>query len=197
MRAQEWQQTWQFATVKIFDWPGCRSRVWSGKRTRNKEPRGDGAGLGSGLPGLESELGGWKRKAGLKSRPPFAKRRKDRTTPASLNTREKEPLSYWLPVHPTSTFVLCYEKEKVSGTRRYKRISLPKGMSVAWYGGGQQQVSRVKTLGMGGLFLIGSHTLPVGANLTLVFEVPGGSFRRMRWCETLCLARGWGSNSPR
>lgn len=65
-------------------------------------------------------------------------------------------------------------KEKVSGTRRYERISLPKGMSVAWYGGGQQQVSRVKTLGMGGLFLIGSHTLPVGANLTLVFEVPGG-----------------------
>jgi hypothetical protein len=53
------------------------------------------------------------------------------------------------------------------------RTSLPKGMSVTWYGGGQQQVSRVKTLSMGGVFLGGS-TLRVGSELTLVFEVPGG-----------------------
>jgi hypothetical protein len=47
-------------------------------------------------------------------------------------------------------------------------------MSVAWYGGGQQQVSRVKTLSMGGLSLCGSITLREGSDLTLVFEVPGG-----------------------
>jgi PilZ domain len=58
--------------------------------------------------------------------------------------------------------------------RRYERISLPKGMSVAWYGGGQQQVSRVKTLCMGGAFLCGALTLRVGTDLMLVFEVPGG-----------------------
>ena len=58
--------------------------------------------------------------------------------------------------------------------RRHQRISLPQGMSVTWYGGGQQQLSRVKTLSMGGLFLCGSVTLRVGAELTLVFEVPGG-----------------------
>ncbi len=46
-------------------------------------------------------------------------------------------------------------------------------MSATWYGGGQQQVSRVKTLSMGGVFLGGS-TLRVGSELTLVFEVPGG-----------------------
>lgn len=62
--------------------------------------------------------------------------------------------------------------ETLCGTRRHQRISLPKGMSVTWYGGGQQQVSRVKTLSMGGLFLCGSITLRVGADLTLVFEVP-------------------------
>ena len=45
-----------------------------------------------------------------------------------------------------------------SEMRRYQRISLPKGMVVAWYGGGQQQASRAKTLGMGGLFLSGSTT---------------------------------------
>jgi hypothetical protein len=65
-------------------------------------------------------------------------------------------------------------KETPSETRRHPRIALPKGMTVAWYGGGQQQVSRVKTLGMGGLFLCGSITLRVGSDLTLVFEVPGG-----------------------
>jgi PilZ domain len=64
--------------------------------------------------------------------------------------------------------------ETPSGTRRHARISLPQGMSVTWYGSGQQQVSRVKTLSMGGLFLCGSITLRVGTDLTLVFEVPGG-----------------------
>lgn len=65
--------------------------------------------------------------------------------------------------------------ENPCGTRRYQRISLPTGMFVAWYGGGEQQVSRVKTLGMGGLFLSVCDAPPVGANLRLVFEVPGGS----------------------
>jgi|SRR6266404_5761291 len=60
------------------------------------------------------------------------------------------------------------------GTRRHERVFLPIGMSVAWYGGGQQQVSRVKTLSIGGLCLCGSITLRVGTDLTVVFEVPGG-----------------------
>jgi hypothetical protein len=60
------------------------------------------------------------------------------------------------------------------GTRRHERISLPNGMSVAWYGGGDQQVSRVKTLGMGGVFLSGPRVRPVGTSLRLVFQVPGG-----------------------
>ena len=64
--------------------------------------------------------------------------------------------------------------ETSCGTRRHQRISLPQGMSVTWYGSGQQQVSRVKTLSMGGLFLCGPNTLRAGTDLTLVFEVPGG-----------------------
>jgi len=64
--------------------------------------------------------------------------------------------------------------ETPDGTRRYPRISLPKGMFAAWYGGGDQQVSRVETLGMGGVFLSASRVRPVGTLLKLVFEVPGG-----------------------
>jgi PilZ domain len=65
-------------------------------------------------------------------------------------------------------------KENTREARRHERIALPKGMTVTWYGGGQQQVSRVKSLGMGGAFLCGSITLRGGTDLTLIFEVPGG-----------------------
>ena len=64
--------------------------------------------------------------------------------------------------------------ETLSKTRRHQRISLPNGMTVAWYGGGFQQVSRVKSLNSGGLSLSASITRPVGTSLTLVFQVPGG-----------------------
>jgi len=46
-------------------------------------------------------------------------------------------------------------------------------MDVTWYGAGDQQVSRVKAIGMGGLFLCG-RVKPVGTSLKLVFQVPGG-----------------------
>jgi hypothetical protein len=58
-------------------------------------------------------------------------------------------------------------------SRRYQRISLPKGMDVTWYGAGDQQVSRVKAIGMGGLFLAG-RVKPVGTSLKLLFQIPGG-----------------------
>ena len=47
-------------------------------------------------------------------------------------------------------------------------------MTVAWYGGGFQQVSRVQTLNSGGLSLSGYVTRLLGSSLMLVFEVPGG-----------------------
>jgi PilZ domain len=65
--------------------------------------------------------------------------------------------------------------ETPTATRRYRRISLPQGMLVAWYGGGEQRVSRVKTLGMGGLFVAEPNAPAIGTNVRLSFEVPGGS----------------------
>jgi PilZ domain-containing protein len=82
-------------------------------------------------------------------------------------------LLYCFPAYLRSKFTSFMPKEFPRETRRYERIALPKGMTVTWYGGGQQQVSRVKTLSMGGVFLCGS-TLRVGSDLTLIFEVPGG-----------------------
>jgi hypothetical protein len=67
------------------------------------------------------------------------------------------------------------QTESYPVTRRHGRIGLPQGMLVAWYGGGEQRVSRVKTLGMGGLFVAEPNAPSVGTNLRLSFEVPGGS----------------------
>ena len=79
-----------------------------------------------------------------------------------------------------------------SGTRRYPRVSLPNGMFVAWYGGGEQQVSRAKTLGKGGLFLSAGNAPPVGTKLKLAFEVPGGSVQADGIVRDIVLSEGIG-----
>ena len=71
--------------------------------------------------------------------------------------------------------------EEIAPVKRYERISLPKGMQVFWYGAGRQQTSRVRTLGMGGMFISESIPLAIGTNLKLVFQVPAASSRRMLW----------------
>jgi hypothetical protein len=58
--------------------------------------------------------------------------------------------------------------------RQHPRIALPKGMWVAWYGGAAHQISRVGTLGMGGMFICVAAPPPVGTTLKLAFEVPDG-----------------------
>ncbi len=76
--------------------------------------------------------------------------------------------------------------------RRYKRISLPQGMFVAWYRGDEQKVSRVRTLGMGGLFVSTHEPRPVGAKVILVFEVPGGSVQADAVVRSVVADKGMG-----
>jgi PilZ domain len=61
--------------------------------------------------------------------------------------------------------------------RRYERIVLPKGMLVAWQHTGGRSVSRVATLGLGGLFISTPDPPPVGTLLKLIFDVPMGEVR--------------------
>jgi len=76
--------------------------------------------------------------------------------------------------------------------RRYQRISLPKGMFVAWYGGGDHQTSRVKTLGRGGVFIDSSNPAAVETELRLVFEVPGGTVRADGIVRSVLPGKGMG-----
>ena len=62
-------------------------------------------------------------------------------------------------------------------TRRYPRVGLPKGMLIAWQSSGERIVSRVATLGLGGLFISTPDPPAVGEIVRLFFEVPGGEVR--------------------
>ena len=61
--------------------------------------------------------------------------------------------------------------------RRYPRIGLPRGMFIAWQGPGERLVSRVATLGLGGLYISTADPPEVGDLVQVFFEVPGGEVR--------------------
>ena len=61
--------------------------------------------------------------------------------------------------------------------RRFPRVALPKGMLVAWQHVGGRSVSRVATLGLGGLFISTREPAAVGTLVKIVFDVPGGEVR--------------------
>jgi len=61
--------------------------------------------------------------------------------------------------------------------RRFARVALPKGMLVAWKHSGGRAVSRVATLGLGGLFIATPDPPPVGTVMKIVFDVPSGEVR--------------------
>jgi len=83
--------------------------------------------------------------------------------------------------------------EKSSPTEhQHPRISLPKGMWVAWYGGAEHQISRVGTLGTGGIFICVAAAPPVGTPLILAFEVPGGQVQAQVIVRSIVPGKGMG-----
>ena len=65
----------------------------------------------------------------------------------------------------------------VEKSLRYPRVGLPKGILVAWQSSGERVVSRVSTVGLGGLFISTPAPPRVGEIVKLFFEVPGGEVR--------------------
>ena len=62
-------------------------------------------------------------------------------------------------------------------SRRYPRVQLPKGMLIAWQGGGERTISRVATMGLGGLFISTPEPPMRGEIIKLFFELPDGEVR--------------------
>jgi hypothetical protein len=69
-------------------------------------------------------------------------------------------------------------------------VKLPKGMLVAWQHSGGRSVSRVGTLGLGGLFIATPSPAPVGTVIKIVFDVPGGEVRARAIVKNVKAAQG-------
>jgi len=64
-----------------------------------------------------------------------------------------------------------------TGIRRYPRMKSPEGLGVAWQTTTQRLVSRVETLGLGGLFIRTQEPPATGTIIRLLIDIPGGGVR--------------------
>jgi PilZ domain len=76
--------------------------------------------------------------------------------------------------------------------RRYPRIATPKGIWVSWQHDASQNVSRVRDLNIGGLFIETKTPPPVGASITLLFSVPEGEIRSSALVRNVTPGEGMG-----
>ena len=76
--------------------------------------------------------------------------------------------------------------------RRYPRVGLPHGMGVTWQSALSSSVSRVATLGLGGLFITTPEPPAQGDFIRLIFEVPGGEVRARAIVRVSELGKGMG-----
>ena len=97
----------------------------------------------------------------------------------------------------TSGRVRHVTDEAIRQKRRHLRISLPKGMRVAWHGVDLQLFSRVRTLSMGGLFISVPDPPPVGTKLRLLFEVAGGNVQAEAIVRNIVPGEGMGAEFTR
>ncbi len=76
--------------------------------------------------------------------------------------------------------------------RRFPRIPTPKGVWVSWQFDGQQNVSRVRDLNIGGLFIDTVNPPAVGSSITLLFSVPEGEIRSSAIVKNITPGDGMG-----
>jgi hypothetical protein len=58
--------------------------------------------------------------------------------------------------------------------RRYPRVTAATGIWVSWKTGARHNVSPIRTVGLGGMFIFEDDPLPEGTMLQVVFKLPGG-----------------------
>ena len=69
------------------------------------------------------------------------------------------------------------QRQVLKSRRQHKRIPTPDGVWVLWKCGRTEDTSRVKDLGVGGVFVETKKTCPVGGTVELHFLVPDGEVR--------------------
>ncbi len=66
-------------------------------------------------------------------------------------------------------------KKKDVEKRRFPRVTLPRGMSIAWKVKEGHNIARVKSISLGGLFIEEAEPVQVGDTVQLQFDIPGGA----------------------
>ena len=61
--------------------------------------------------------------------------------------------------------------------RRTARVAVSKGVWVAWQAGGPRNVSRVRDLSAGGVYISTALNVPLGAAVEMLFALPEGEAR--------------------
>ncbi len=83
-------------------------------------------------------------------------------------------------------------KERTKADRRHQRVATPKGVWVAWQDGKQQNVSRVRDLNVGGLFIATPTPLAVGTTVNVLLSVPEGEIRSRAVVRNIIPKEGMG-----
>jgi len=83
-------------------------------------------------------------------------------------------------------------REGSKADRRHQRVATPKGVWVAWQNDKQQNVSRVRDLNVGGMFIATPTPLPLGTVLPVLMSVPEGEIRAKATVRNLVSGEGMG-----
>jgi len=83
-------------------------------------------------------------------------------------------------------------KDGSKADRRHQRVSTPKGVWVAWQNDKQQQVSRVRDLNVGGMFITTPTPLSLGTILPVLLSVPEGEIRAKATVRNVVAGEGMG-----
>ena len=66
-------------------------------------------------------------------------------------------------------------KKKDVEKRRFPRVTLPRGMSIAWQAKERHDISRVKSISLGGLFIEAPEPAWIGDMIQVQFDLPEGA----------------------
>jgi len=83
-------------------------------------------------------------------------------------------------------------KDGSKADRRHQRVSTPKGVWVAWQNDKQQQISRVRDLNVGGMFITTPTPLSLGTILPVLLSVPEGEIRAKATVRNVVVGEGMG-----
>jgi hypothetical protein len=83
-------------------------------------------------------------------------------------------------------------KKKEAEKRRFPRMTLPRGMSIAWQAKEQHDISRVTSISLGGLFIEAAEPARINDTVQVQFDIPGGAVHAKAVVRRSIEGRGMG-----